>query len=107
MSTDIRNVPMLTTLEVFIMNNGIGAVLYVRVSTDEQADDPLNLSNQEQKCRSLCEQRGYQVVWVFVDSGESARTADRPEFQRMLDFCKTHRHEVGYVGLQDLSRCFP
>jgi site-specific DNA recombinase len=86
------------------MNNGIRAVLYVRVSTDEQADDPLNLSNQEQKCRNYCEQRGYEVVWVFIDSGESARTADRPEFQRMVNFCKTHRRDVGYVVVQDLSR---
>ncbi len=86
------------------MSNAIGAVLYVRVSTDEQADDPLNLSNQEEKCRAFCEQKGFHVVAVFVDSGESARTADRPEFQRLLDFCKVRCRDVGYVVVQDLSR---
>jgi len=86
------------------MNNGTSAVLYLRVSTDEQADGPLNLFNQEQKCRNYCDLRGYHVVGVFVDSGESARTADRPEFQRMLKFCKTNRREISYVVVQDLSR---
>jgi site-specific DNA recombinase len=41
---------------------------------------------------------------VFVDPGESARSVDRPEFQKMLAFCKKHRHEIGCVVVQDLSR---
>src|SRR5579862_8465605 len=81
-----------------------GAVIYVRVSTDEQADGPLNLANQEQKCRSFCAQKGLQVLIVFIDSGESARTSQRPEFQRMIAYCKVHRREVGHVVVQDLSR---
>ena len=85
------------------MRNETGAVVYVRVSTDEQAVGALNLSNQEQKCRDYCGQKGYSVQEVFVDPGESARTADRPEFQRMLAYCKAHR-QVGYVVVQDLSR---
>src|ERR1700730_8489521 len=81
-----------------------GAVLYVRVSADEQAVGPLNLSNQEKRCREYCEQRGWTVMAVFTDPGESARSVDRPEFQRMLTYCKTHRREVRYVVVQDLSR---
>jgi site-specific DNA recombinase len=83
---------------------GNGAVLYVRVSTDEQASGPLNLSNQEKCCRDLCKQRGWPVMEVFIDPGESARSADRPEFKRMLAFCKKHRQQVRYVVVQDLSR---
>ena len=83
---------------------GNGAVLYVRVSTDEQASGPLNLSNQEKRCRDYCKQRELPVVAVFIDPGESARSADRPEFQQMLSFCKAHRREVHYVVVQDLSR---
>ena len=81
-----------------------GAVLYVRVSTDEQADGPFNLINQEKKCRNYCAQNGLRVVEVFVDLGKSARTTERPEFKRMLDFCKTNKRDVGYVVVQDLSR---
>ena len=62
------------------------AVIYVRVSTEEQADDALNLVNQENRCRSYCQQRGLTVVEAFIDAGASARSSDRPEFQRMLTF---------------------
>ena len=81
-----------------------GAVLYIRVSTDEQADGPLNLRNQEARCRAYCEQKGLGVVEVFVEPGESARSADRPAFKRMLAFCKANRSQVRYVVVQDLSR---
>ena len=81
-----------------------GAVLYIRVSTDEQADGPLNLKNQEMRCRAYCEQKGLEVVELFVEPGESARSADRPAFKRMLAFCKANRSNVRYVVVQDLSR---
>jgi DNA invertase Pin-like site-specific DNA recombinase len=81
-----------------------GAVLYIRVSTEEQAKGPLNLANQEQDCRNFCDKHGYNVVGVFVDPAQSARTSNRPEFQRMVAFCKAHRKEVGIAVVQDLSR---
>ncbi len=80
------------------------AVLYVRVSTDDQANGPFNLRNQEQRCHDYCKQMGWQVVKVFIDRGESARSADRPEFQEMLSFCKAHRLDISCVIVQDLSR---
>jgi len=80
------------------------AVLYIRVSTDEQAEDALNLVNQEKRCRNYCHQKGLSVVTIFIDAGESARTSDRPEFQRMLAYCKASRNEIRYVVVQDLSR---
>ena len=81
-----------------------GAVLYLRVSTGEQAEGPLNLKNQEAVCRTFAAQNGLSIATLFVDPGESARTADRPEFQRMLEYCRKHRREVGFVIVQDLSR---
>ena len=83
---------------------GNRAVLYIRVSTEEQAEDALNLVNQEKKCRSYCQQKGLTVVEKFIDAGESGRTDDRPEFQRMLVYCKSQRNNVRYVVVQDLSR---
>jgi site-specific DNA recombinase len=58
----------------------LGAVLYVRVSTDEQAREALNISNQEQRCYAFCAGRALNVLQLFVDPGESARSDDRPEF---------------------------
>jgi site-specific DNA recombinase len=85
-------------------NKGSWAVIYIRVSTDEQAVGALNLENQESRCREYCLRQGWQVDKVFTDSGESARTVARPEFQRMLAYCRTNRREIGYVVVQDLSR---
>src|ERR1700741_940569 len=82
----------------------IGAVVYLRVSTKEQAQDPLNLPNQEKTCTTSCDRNGHTIIRTFIDPGESGRIADRPEFQKMVAFCKAHRREVQYVIVQDLSR---
>jgi site-specific DNA recombinase len=73
---------------------GYKAVIYVRVSTEEQ----------ENRCRKYCEQGDLSVVKVFIDAGASARSSDRPEFQNMLAFCRVHRNDVRFVVVQDLSR---
>jgi site-specific DNA recombinase len=83
---------------------GDRAVIYIRVSTEEQAEDALNLVNQESRCRKYCQQNGLNVVKVFIDAGETARSSDRPEFQNMLSFRRVNRNDVRYVVVQDLSR---
>jgi site-specific DNA recombinase len=86
-------------------NNRLGteAVMYLRVSTPEQAD-PLNLKNQENGCRRLAIQRGIAVAEVILGPGESGRTADRPSFVRLLSYCKANRKTIGYVIVESLSR---
>jgi site-specific DNA recombinase len=79
------------------------AVLYLRVSTPEQAD-PLNLTNQENGCRRLADQRGIVVREVILGPGESGRRADRPSFVKLLSYCKAHRNRIGYVIVESLSR---
>lgn len=81
----------------------LDAVMYLRVSTPEQAD-PLNLKNQEDGCRRLATQRGLTVAEVILGPGESGRTADRPSFVRLLSYCKSHRNKIGYVIVESLSR---
>jgi len=82
---------------------GSEAVMYLRVSTPEQAD-PLNLKNQEDGCRRLANQRGIAVAEVILGPGESGRSADRPSFVRLLSYCKAHRNRIGYVIVESLSR---
>ena len=43
-------------------------------------------------------------VAEFVDRGESARTDDRPQFKRMLTFCKANRQKISHLIVADLSR---
>ena len=63
------------------------AVIYCRVSSKEQVEN-LSLMTQEKGCREYCERNGITVVKVFVEEGESAKTQFRPEFQKMLKYCK-------------------
>ncbi|MGC2475862.1 MAG: recombinase family protein [Candidatus Sulfotelmatobacter sp.] len=81
-----------------------GAVLYIRVSTAEQASTNNSLPVQEKKLRQYCERQDLEVHKTFVDAGESARTMDRPQFQLMLKYCREHRRQVSHVLVADLSR---
>ncbi|MGB8582927.1 MAG: recombinase family protein [Candidatus Sulfotelmatobacter sp.] len=79
------------------------AVLYVRVSTDEQASQAQNLPTQQRKCTDRCTRDGLTVDKTFVDA-DSARTAERPQFQAMLNYCRKHKGKVTHVVFADLSR---
>jgi len=53
------------------------AVIYLRVSTEEQAQSGLGLEAQERACREFCEKSNFKVAGVFRDEGVSGRI--RPE----------------------------
>jgi site-specific DNA recombinase len=79
------------------------AALYCRVSTVEQVQN-LSLSTQEKACRAYAEREGYDIGEVFVDRGESAKTTARPEFRRLLAYCRQHAGKVQAVIVYGLSR---
>jgi site-specific DNA recombinase len=81
-----------------------GAVLYIRVSTAEQADQANNLPTQTRKVEERCKRDGLPILKTFVDAGESARTTERPEFQAMMEYCEKHKGKVTHVVFADLSR---
>ena len=67
------------------------AVLYLRVSTKEQATrggeaEGFSIPAQREACRRKAAALGAIIVEEFVDRGESARSSRRPELQRMLSF---------------------
>lgn len=62
--------------------------IYCRVSTTEQAQEGMSIAAQRNLLRQYALQHGYEIVEEFVDEGASARTADRPEFQRMIAMAK-------------------
>ena len=66
------------------------AVVYCRVSTKEQTQN-LSLPTQKRACREHCERQQLEIAQTFVDEGESAKTADRPQLQRMLELCRENR----------------
>lgn len=84
-------------------SNKTNAVVYCRVSTEEQVEN-LSLGTQRQRAITYCSQNGWPVREVFQDEGKSAKTTQREEFQRMLRYCLDSKNEVGFVVVHDLSR---
>ena len=80
------------------------AIVYTRVSTDEQAKTGLSLENQEKACRDFAERGGYKVVEVFREEGVSAKTTDRKELIRLLSFCRMHKGEVDTLIVWKVDR---
>ena len=69
------------------------AVSYIRVSTREQAErggaeEGFSIPAQREANKKKAASMGALVVKEFVDRGESARSANRPELQRMLRYLK-------------------
>lgn len=49
------------------------AIIYIRVSTEDQATSGLGLAAQERSCRLWCEAMGYDVIALQEDAGVSTR----------------------------------
>ena len=83
------------------------AVSYLRVSTKEQAErdgDPegYSIPAQREANRRMATTLGADIVEEFVDRGESARSADRPELQKMLEFVRVN--PIAYCIVHKVDR---
>ena len=58
--------------------------LYIRVSTEKQADEGFSLDAQQERLSAYCTAHGWEICRTYVDAGVSGKTSDRPEFQRMI-----------------------
>ena len=58
------------------------AVIYARYSSDNQREE--SIEGQIRECTAYAEKNGITVVKHYIDRAYSARTANRPEFQRMV-----------------------
>lgn len=85
---------------------GKRAVLYIRVSTDEQARHGYSLDAQREDLLSFCERFRVQVVALEADEGVSARKPvnRRPALCRVLD--RVRAGAVDYVLFIKLDRWF-
>lgn len=81
------------------------AVIYTRVSSDEQVDN-MSLGEQERICRDfIARQQGDLIVGkVFIEKGESAKTADRTQLKEMLEYCRENKNTVGHLVVYKIDR---
>src|SRR5918999_3198551 len=85
--------------------NGHGpkrAILYARVSTDEQARSGYSLAQQLEALREYAAREGYEVLEEVVDPGQSGASLERPGMDRVRDLVAAG--EVSMVVAQDRDR---
>ena len=58
------------------------AVIYARYSSDSQRE--ASIEGQLRDCKDYAERNGITIVGTYIDRAYSAKTDDRPEFQRMV-----------------------
>jgi DNA invertase Pin-like site-specific DNA recombinase len=71
-------------------------IIYTRVSSEEQVKGT-SLEFQEELCRKYCAQKGIEVVAVFREEGESAKSLslhNRKKFLEALDFCRKKKNQI-------------
>ncbi len=91
------------TQVVFNLENVVD--LYVRVSTNEQAEEGYSVGEQEARLRSYCEAYGYTINAVHIDPGYSGATLDRPGINQVIkDVRGGHVKKVIVWKLDRLSR---
>jgi site-specific DNA recombinase len=85
--------------------NGHGlkrAILYARVSTDEQARSGYSLAQQLEALREYASREGYEVLEEVVDPGQSGASLERPGMDRVRDLVAGG--DVSVVLAQDRDR---
>jgi site-specific DNA recombinase len=80
------------------------AVVYCRVSTKEQVEEGNSLATQERNCREYAIKHDYEITRVFIEEGESAKTADRTELQKLLRFCSDKKQNIKVVIIYKIDR---
>ena len=72
------------------------ADLYVRVSTDEQAEKGYSQRDQEERLRKYCEINHIHIREVVYED-HSAKTFNRPEWKKLLLLLKKYKNRVDLV----------
>lgn len=72
------------------------ADLYIRVSTDEQADKGYSQRSQEELLRKYCDINKIAIRNVMFED-HSAKTFNRPEWAKYLAELRKHKCKVDFV----------
>lgn len=91
-----------------LKNKNFKIALYIRVSTEEQAENPEgSIKNQEQRLREAVAYRNRQssfgdIAGIYIDAGISAKDMNRPRLQEMLRDIRLGN--INLVLVTELSR---
>lgn len=81
----------------------MNCVIYLRVSTKEQAEKDLSIPAQKDACLKYIQDKGWNFVDCYIDRGESARSVDRPQLRDMLSRIKKDK-TINAVVIHKIDR---
>jgi len=74
-------------------------IIYARYSDNNQREE--SIEGQLRECRAYAEKNGITVLTTYIDRAFSAKTDNRPEFQRMIKDSAKHLFDVVIVWKLD------
>lgn len=82
----------------------MNVIIYIRVSTTEQVEFNNSLKVQEEICLDYAKRNKYNVLNVFKEKGESAKTTNRTELKKLLQYIQIKNQEIDYLIVYKLDR---
>ena len=75
------------------------AVIYARYSSDNQREE--SIEGQIRECTTFAEKNGITILKHYIDRAYSAKTDNRPEFQRMINDSRQRLFDIVLVWKLD------
>ena len=76
--------------------NAINVILYLRVSTDEQAEKGFSLNYQEESLKRFCDKMKYNVIKVYRED-HSAKNFKRPQWNELRLYTKANKKSIDKI----------
>lgn len=80
------------------------ARIYIRVSTDEQADEGYSIDAQRERLKAYALSQDWVIQDSYIEEGVSAKNMDRPELKRLLNDLKADHSDHKIVLVYKLDR---
>lgn len=95
----------MNTKDILKVRNVLRVALYVRVSTQEQANEGYSVGEQTERLKKYCEAMQWDIFKIYIDPGYSGGNTDRPGLQDLIkDVEKNKIDKVVVYKLDRLSR---
>ena len=78
---------------------GLNAVIYARYSSDNQWEE--SIEGQIRECTAFAEKNSITILKHYIDRAYSAKTDNRPEFQRMINDSRQRLFDIVLVWKLD------
>ncbi|MBU4070032.1 MAG: recombinase family protein [Nanoarchaeota archaeon] len=73
------------------------AAIYVRVSTQDQAQHGYSLKAQQEALENYSKALGYEIFKIYKDEGKSAKNMNRPQMIKMLEDAESKKFSAIFI----------